>query len=164
MKYEHNAKIEMNTPEMLRLWGLKPQLLMVLEELAELSIEISELVKNVITVNNDQTQLAYLELQQINIRAKQSKKACKMIRKQQFFGTVLDPQQLLSECLNPNTNKLARAKICDEIADVEIMLCQLKEIGNFKDLVEDRINFKLFRLDEKLINARAEKINGTSNK
>lgn len=50
-------------------------------------------------------------------------------------------QALLNDC---------KLHIADEMADVEIMLEQLKMIFNCKDVVDERIEYKVNRLKERL--------------
>lgn len=107
-------------------WGLFFQTLMVLEESAELSMELTKLCK----------------MPLMNKVAEQQFEQCKAIRN----GYVSDELKRMTYDVSDN--------LVEEIADVEIMLEQLKQMHNIGPHVALRKNVKLDRLKRMLKSTR----------
>lgn len=75
----------------------------------------------------------------------------------QTFKTIEECSELIQVLAKyAITGTMDRDALIDEIADVQIMLNQIKTIGDFDMLVKERIEFKLNRQLERIEKERAK--------
>jgi len=136
----------------IKTWGVEPQLLMVIEELAELSAEISTILLKIreskLSERDCIRDVIVKELNQFLTINQLTKIKCKYLRDNRFYNNSLQKKEFIKNYID--RNELSMLSIIDEVADVEIMLAQLKEMANIHGEVKERIHYKFNRIEKRL--------------